>query len=136
MVSSRGPIEAIVPTRSRLRSKQVFQQPLRPGGSFDMSRACPMARELAFVSESSETHAAATCIPIARQDAIPNCSQKALKPCECASLRDMSRNLTRHSEATQQRSRGQFFVSAIQSHKQSTPTSLQSLEPPCKTISL
>jgi hypothetical protein len=52
MAGSRGPIEAIVRARSRLHSKQssMFHRLSRLGGSFDMSRACPMARELAFVS--------------------------------------------------------------------------------------
>lgn len=45
----------------------------------------------------------------ARRDAIPNCSQKVLKPCECASPRDMSRNFTRHSESTQQRVKRPFL---------------------------
>jgi hypothetical protein len=50
----------------------MFHRPSRLGGSFDMSGAYPIACELAFVSGTSETRAAATCIPMCSAVAIPN----------------------------------------------------------------
>jgi hypothetical protein len=58
--------------QGRNSEANMFHRPSRLGGSFDMSGACPTARELAFVSRSSETHAAATCILMCSAVAIPD----------------------------------------------------------------